>query len=98
MVMAEAVMIALSRRLGRLRAHELVSAACRSARACDVSLAEALSNSLDPADRDFVGPLDVLLDPKGYLGEADGIVNSALNGWDERWSQPATGDFETERR
>lgn len=89
MVMAEAAMMALSPELGRLPAHELVSAACRTARDRQQSLAEALAESLDPAMVEALGPLDKVLDPESYLGEAEAIVDAALRRWDE-WTSSKT--------
>jgi 3-carboxy-cis,cis-muconate cycloisomerase len=78
MVMAEAVMIALAPRLGRLRAHELVSEICREARRQGLQLADALPASLGPELLETVSPLADLLAPDAYLGEAEAIVDAAV--------------------
>jgi 3-carboxy-cis,cis-muconate cycloisomerase len=91
MVMAEAVMMALAPRTGRLPAHELVTLACRAAREEGRPLADVLADSLDAELRAALPPLEELLAPEAYLGESDAIVASAR----ERWSSAQDGDLAT---
>lgn len=79
MIMAEAVMMVIAPRLGRLRAHEVVSDACRTARRDRRSLADVLPEVLDEK---MLGDLDLpenLLSPESYLGEAEAIVDAATD-------------------
>ena len=85
-------MMALAPTLGRLEAHELVTAACREARYREETLAEALAQSLEAALIATVGPLEDVLSPEAYLGETDAIVASALRHWEQRKSRPRNGD------
>src|ERR1700687_2117809 len=79
--MAEAVMVALAPRIGRLEAHQLVERASRRAgetgRHLKAALAEepAVTQHLSPAD------LDALLDPLNYLGQATAFVDRVLAAW-----------------
>jgi 3-carboxy-cis,cis-muconate cycloisomerase len=82
MVMAEAVMIALAPGIGRLRAHELVSRACREARERNLSLAEMLPDALGGELLGALPPLDDVLTPESYLGESDSIVAAAVARWE----------------
>ena len=80
-IMAEAVMVALAPRIGRLEAHQLVERASRRAgetgRHLKAALAEepAVTQHLSPAD------LDALLDPLNYLGQATAFVDRVLAAW-----------------
>lgn len=80
-LMAEAAMMALAPHLGRQRAHELVSAACREARDQQQPFAAALAHQVDERTLAAIGPIDRQLDPYTYLGEADSVVASALRRW-----------------
>jgi 3-carboxy-cis,cis-muconate cycloisomerase len=93
MVMAEAVMMALAPRTGRLRAHELVTLACRTAREDGRRLADVLADSLDSDLRATLPPLEELLAPGTYLGEAEAIVASARERWSNAHGElgPSTG-------
>jgi 3-carboxy-cis,cis-muconate cycloisomerase len=78
LVMAEAVMIALAPVIGRLPAHELVAGASRIARERSVPLAEVLPDALGEELMRSLPPLEELLSPAGYLGEAEAIVDAVL--------------------
>jgi 3-carboxy-cis,cis-muconate cycloisomerase len=77
-IMAEAVLIALAPRIGRLEAHEIVERASRRAdetgRHLKATLAEepAVTQHLSPAD------LDALFQPVNYLGQAAAFVDRVL--------------------
>lgn len=76
LIMSEAVTTALSSRLGRHRAHELVARAARS----DAGLREAVlaeDTGLSAEE------LDAALDPLNYLGSAGVFVDRALERWRE---------------
>lgn len=69
-IMAEAVMMAIARRMGREHAHATVSAATRQAAEEGSSLRAAVLANADLAASLDPGELDRLLDPTRYLGLA----------------------------
>jgi 3-carboxy-cis,cis-muconate cycloisomerase len=91
MIMAEAVMIALAPTVGRLRAHGLVAQACREARQLNVPLVDVLPNALGEELMAALPPLERLLAPESYLGEAEDIVTAAV----EQWSRAGANVGET---
>ena len=78
LLLAERVTTALRPALGRLVAHDLVEEACRRAVATGVPLVDVLAGC--PPVRDVLGVEDLvtLLDPAGYLGSAQELVERAL--------------------
>jgi 3-carboxy-cis,cis-muconate cycloisomerase len=78
LIMAEAVMMALGDRIGRLDAHHLVEAACRRAVQKGTHLRDALAQ--DAAVSAHLSPddLDRLLAPESYLGVAERFVQRVL--------------------
>jgi 3-carboxy-cis,cis-muconate cycloisomerase len=81
LVMAEALMMALAPVAGRARAHELVYDLCARARVEGRSLREVVAADLPPDLAARLPDAATLLDPAGYLGEAEDIVDAALAGW-----------------
>ena len=81
MVMAEALMIAVAEHLGRAKAHDLVYDVCATAREDGLSLGEAARRSFDAALLADLPPLDQILAPEHYLGEAERIVDGVLAAW-----------------
>lgn len=75
LLMAEAVMMALADRMGRLVAHERVEAACKRAVADGRPLRDVLA---DEADIAGAVDLDALFDPLGYVGSVDAMIDAAL--------------------
>ncbi|MBA3236088.1 MAG: hypothetical protein H0T59_08875 [Chloroflexi bacterium] len=82
-IMAEAAMIALAPIVGRARAHDIVYAACRAVGPARPTLESALRVALDDDVVERLPPLDQVLDPRRYLGEADQVVEVALNEWQD---------------
>jgi 3-carboxy-cis,cis-muconate cycloisomerase len=80
LVMAEAIMMALGDRIGRLEAHHLVEAACGRAVAEGRHLRDVLAQ--DPAVTAHLSPeaLDRLFAPDSYLGIAERFVQRVLAG------------------
>ena len=76
LVAAERVAFALAPRLGRADAHDAVARAARAPSFRDALLADARSGL--SADE-----LDSLLDPSGYLGSAEALVDRALAAYAE---------------
>lgn len=75
LVMAERVMMALADKLGRGEAHHLVQDACLRAMAEDRPLREILGENGEIAD---MLDLDALMDPAGYLGESEAVVDRVV--------------------
>lgn len=78
LVLAEAVSIALARRLGRDAAHHLVEQSCRSAVHQRVHLREVLGADPQVSAELSAPELDRLLDPAHYLGQAREWVERAV--------------------
>jgi 3-carboxy-cis,cis-muconate cycloisomerase len=76
LVLAERVSLALAPRLGRAEAHEVVAEAARAP-----SFRRALADDARVALSE--DELAVLLDPVGYLGAADALVDRALRAYEE---------------
>ena len=75
LVMAERVMMTLADKLGRGEAHHLVQDACLRAMAEDRPLREILGENGEIAD---MLDLDALMDPAGYLGESEAVVDRVV--------------------
>ncbi|WP_061290397.1 3-carboxy-cis,cis-muconate cycloisomerase [Azotobacter vinelandii] len=78
LVLAEAVSIALARKLGRERAHHLVEQCCRQAIAEGRHLRAALGADPEVSAELSVAELERLLDPSHYLGLAQRWVARAV--------------------
>jgi 3-carboxy-cis,cis-muconate cycloisomerase len=81
MIMAEAAMMALAPIVGRGPAHDMVYEACALARAERRTLAQALHAAIPPAVAAQLPPLDDLLQPAAYLGEAVRIADRGVATW-----------------
>ncbi|MGL4438974.1 MAG: 3-carboxy-cis,cis-muconate cycloisomerase [Bosea sp. (in: a-proteobacteria)] len=79
LIMAEAVMMALGRRIGRLQAHHLVEAACKTAVAGHLHLQAVLSTDTEVTAHLTHDELAKLFEPESYLGSAGHFVDSALS-------------------
>ena len=84
LVLAESVSMAMAERLGRLEAHRLVQGASRRAVEAGRSLRDELLD--DPEVRKQLDPekIDRALDPRGYLGSAEALVERALKRYTEQ--------------
>lgn len=79
MIMAESIMIALTRRgMGRQEAHEAVRKASMSALARGQSLREVLSGSKEISMYLSSEDLSAAMDPENYLGSAPQIVDETV--------------------
>jgi len=78
LVLAEAVSIALARRIGRERAHHLVEQCCRQAVNESRHLRDVLGASAEVSAELSAAELDRLLDPAHYLGLAQSWVARAV--------------------
>ena len=70
LTLSEAVMMALSDKLGRQKAHEILYRACMMAFKDDTTMREALMHSLEVREVLNEDEIDVLLDPEAYTGLA----------------------------
>ncbi|WP_207479119.1 3-carboxy-cis,cis-muconate cycloisomerase [Arenibaculum pallidiluteum] len=80
LIMAEAVTMALGERMGRMAAHERVSAASRRAAEEGRSLRAVLEEDPQVTELLDVEALDRLFDPLNYVGAADAFVDRVLAG------------------
>jgi 3-carboxy-cis,cis-muconate cycloisomerase len=76
LVLAERVSFALTPRLGRSQAHEVVAEAARASSFRDALAADARVGLIEDE-------LDVLLDPVGYLGAGEALVDRSLRAHEE---------------
>ncbi len=77
-ILAEAVMMALGARIGRLAAHDLVEEACRRAAASDRYLKDVLAEEPRITQHLSAADLDRLFDPLNYVGAASSFVDRVL--------------------
>ncbi|HEX8595777.1 MAG TPA: 3-carboxy-cis,cis-muconate cycloisomerase [Pseudomonas sp.] len=78
LVLAEAVSIALAKRLGRDAAHHLIEQCCRSAVEQGAHLRQVVGQHPQISAELSVAELDHLLDPANYLGQASRWVDRAV--------------------
>ncbi|GMG93223.1 3-carboxy-cis,cis-muconate cycloisomerase [Cupriavidus metallidurans] len=85
LILGEAAMLELGRRIGRLQAHHLVEQASRRAVAEDTTLRIALARTLaeDPKHAGLLddAALDRLSDPAQYAGQSERFANAAVANW-----------------
>lgn len=77
LIMAEAVTVALSERIGKTAAREVLEKAAARARAEGLPLREALAGAPDMAGKVSEEALDALLRPENYLGAAPDMARAA---------------------
>ena len=75
LIYAEAVTMALAKKVGRSQAHELIEVACRQAQSEKRHLREVLTKQDAVKGRLSTGELDDLFDPRKYLGAAESVVD-----------------------
>jgi 3-carboxy-cis,cis-muconate cycloisomerase len=79
LIMAEAVMLALGGRIGRMAAHHLVEQACRNAAQSGRHLRDVLAEDASVSAELSPQELTRLLDPAGYTGQAAAFVDRVLD-------------------
>jgi len=79
LILAEAVAMALSAQIGRLRAHELVEQACRRAAKDSLPLLKVLLEDKGVSAHLSSEDLARLLEPKNYLGSAERMAKDVLS-------------------
>jgi 3-carboxy-cis,cis-muconate cycloisomerase len=77
--LAEAVAMALSAKIGRLPAHDLVEQACRRAVKDDLPLLKVLLEDKEVRGQLSAEDLARLMDPKNYLGSAERMAKDVLS-------------------
>ena len=77
-ILAEAVMMALGDRIGRLAAHDLVEEGCRRAAADNRHLKEVLAEEPRISRHLSAADFDRLFDPLNYIGAASSFVDRVL--------------------
>jgi 3-carboxy-cis,cis-muconate cycloisomerase len=78
LIMAEAVMMALGAKIGRLAAHDLIEDACHKAVAEKRHLRDVLGDEPKVTTHLDAAALDRLFDPLGYVGVAPAMVDRVL--------------------
>jgi 3-carboxy-cis,cis-muconate cycloisomerase len=81
LVMAESLTMALAPQIGRSAAHEIVQAACARALAAGSSLRQAALDDTQISAVLSSQEIDRALDPAGYLGSADALIDRALEAY-----------------
>ncbi|GAA0843003.1 3-carboxy-cis,cis-muconate cycloisomerase [Cupriavidus pauculus] len=85
LILGEAAMLELGRRIGRMPAHRLVEAASHRAIAHGLTLRDALAQQLrdDPSHAGLLddAALDRLSDPARYAGQATSFADAAVAAW-----------------
>ena len=79
LIMAEAVMMSLAGKIGRLTAHHLVEQACQQAIEQQTHLKNILSNLDEVKEHFSAQALDELFKPESYLGNIQMQIDSVLN-------------------
>jgi len=79
LIMAEAVMMALGAKIGRLAAHDLIEIACRRAVVEQRHLRDVLSGDAEVAKHLTAEDLIRLFDPLNYIGVAPAMVDRVLS-------------------
>jgi 3-carboxy-cis,cis-muconate cycloisomerase len=78
LIFAEAVTMALGKRIGKQAAHQIMEEAARQAIAGKKSLRESLSANPEVTSRLSSAELDKLFDPLNYLGVANEFIDRAI--------------------
>ncbi len=79
LILAEAVMIAAAKAVGRAKAHHIVEHACGRAIDEKRHLAEVLKQDPELSRHMKPGEIDRLLDPAGYIGECREVVDRMVD-------------------
>ena len=78
LIMAEAVMMALASKIGRLNAHHVVEQACQEAVEQQTHLKNILSQLDEVKDHFTTSDLDALFKPESYLGNIQAQIDAVL--------------------
>lgn len=78
LIMAEAVMMALAPKLGRLNAHHVVEAACKTAVAEQKHLKDVISELDDIKNNFSTAEISTIFKPESYLGNIQAQIDAVL--------------------
>lgn len=78
LIMAEALMMALAPKMGRLNAHHVVEAACKQAVAEKQHLLDTVKNNADITAIFTAAELDEIFNPQHYLGNTQAQIDAVL--------------------
>jgi len=78
LIMAEAVMMALAPKMGRLNAHHLVEAACKTAVAEQKHLKEVIAELDDIKNNFSTAEISAIFKPESYLGNIQAQIDAVL--------------------
>ncbi|WP_374254020.1 3-carboxy-cis,cis-muconate cycloisomerase [Acinetobacter brisouii] len=78
LIMAEAVMMALAPKLGRLNAHHVVEAACKTAVAEQKHLKDVISELDDIKNNFSTAEISAIFKPESYLGNIQAQIDAVL--------------------
>ncbi|MHA3055144.1 3-carboxy-cis,cis-muconate cycloisomerase [Acinetobacter sp. ANC 4633] len=78
LIMAEAVMMALAPKMGRLNAHHLVEAACKTAVAEQKHLKEVIAELDDVKNNFSTAEISTIFKPESYLGNIQAQIDAVL--------------------
>lgn len=78
LIMAEAVMMALAPKLGRLNAHHVVEAACKTAVAEQKHLKEVIAELDDIKNNFSTAEISAIFKPESYLGNIQAQIDAVL--------------------
>jgi len=93
LIMAERVMFALGRHVGKHRAHALVREAAKQGRERGIGFRQALLDHTEIAPHLDAAQIDALLDHRSYLGLAPQAVDRALDSIARRRAQQPAASF-----
>jgi 3-carboxy-cis,cis-muconate cycloisomerase len=78
LIMAEAVMMALAPKLGRLNAHHVVEAACKTAVAEQKHLKDVIAELDDIKNNFSTAEISAIFKPESYLGNIQAQIDAVL--------------------
>ena len=81
LLMSESVMMGLAPKVGKSKAHHLVYSAAGQAMDRGITLREALLNDADIMQFLSVSEIDILVDPKNYVGSSGKMVDTVLSNY-----------------
>jgi 3-carboxy-cis,cis-muconate cycloisomerase len=84
LIMSESLMMAVARVIGRTAAHERITAVCEHARETGRPLSVVARDELSDDLLAALPPIDQVLLPDSYIGEAERIVDAVVASWRAR--------------
>jgi 3-carboxy-cis,cis-muconate cycloisomerase len=78
LIFAEAISMALAQKIGKTNAHQLMEAACDSARTNGTHLSDVIRSDATMTEHFSVAEIDGLFDARKYLGQAEEFVDRVV--------------------